>query len=135
MSNPTHGGQREGAGRPQKTEFEPVQEPQTPLMWLWKELATLNGQEVADRLHLEFNKRHQDYQKSRIANERQRRGSIMYTIIVKTRKPGATAADGSAGWNIAKVAHPSTKQKTILFEGTRYDVEWYTICDGNVYVK
>jgi hypothetical protein len=63
------------------------------------------------------------------------RERTMYTIIVQKRKPGATAAQGAAGWAHVKTMHPATKQQTILHKGTRYDVEWYTSVDGNVYLK
>lgn len=68
----THGGQREGAGRPQKTAFEPMEQPQTPLMRHWQELARRYGQEASDEMRLQFNAWHQEYQKAQQQKNRQR---------------------------------------------------------------
>jgi hypothetical protein len=67
--NSNHGGSREGAGRPIKTQFE-IEEPTTPLSWLWLELARRLDKKTVDEIHREFNKRSQVYQKDRIARGR-----------------------------------------------------------------
>jgi len=71
MSN-THGGARKDAGRP-FTPIERAAEPQTPIMWLWQELARQFGKETSDGLRREFNQRSQDYQKAQIVKQRERR--------------------------------------------------------------
>lgn len=75
-----HGGAREGAGRPRKTEFKQMPEPQTPVAWLWQTLERRYGKEDIDALHLLYNERNQAYQKAQIAKQRDRRREIMATL-------------------------------------------------------
>lgn len=73
----SHGGARPGAGRPQKITFEPAPgATQTPMDWLWSELARRLGSDVANEIHVEYNRRQQIYQKCLIARDKARNEAL-----------------------------------------------------------
>ena len=79
MPNPNWGGPRQGAGRRPVTEFDLSQD--TPLSWLWQELAQRFGSEASQEIHLLYNEKFRAYQKSKQAEGRQRRAEIEQKML------------------------------------------------------
>jgi hypothetical protein len=62
----THGGARDGAGRPLKSYKGNQYTGDTPIEWLWRELAQRFGQEIANEIHLAFNREKRIYEQERL---------------------------------------------------------------------